>query len=110
MKTELNSAQTLGLPLQLKPVSMALILAELLDVATTLVGFLFFPQIWEANPLLITFGGWMQLLLAKLVAVAFVVLILEKVKTWPRLVWIIPLVASLPALWNTFCLLAEIIW
>lgn len=98
-----------GFITQLKPISRALIYAEILDIATTMVGLLVFPQIWEANPMLVLVGGWAQLFAAKLAAVVFVVLILERVKSWPRLAWAIPTVAALPALWNTFCLLAELV-
>lgn len=96
--------------LRLKAVSRTLIIAEVLDVATTLLGFLFFPQIWEVNPMLEVFGGWSQLLLIKLFLTTAVVFVLERINSWPRLVWVIPLVAAIPPIWNTICLLAEAFW
>lgn len=104
---EAKSRQILGSFLQLKPVSRALLWAEILDVATTLLGLLVFPQMWEANPLLTAMGSWAPLVLVKLAAVAVVISVLERVKTWPRLVWAIPVTAALPVAWNLLCLLAE---
>lgn len=93
---------------QLKPVSWALILAEGLDLATTFAGFLLFPQMWEANPIQGLLGGWGLTILAKITATLLVVIILEKVERWPRAVWLIPLTAALPVMWNTFSILAEL--
>jgi len=102
-----KSNQFLGISLPLKPVSRVLLWAEVLDVATTVLGLLAFPQMWEANPLLTAMGSWYSLLLVKLVAVALVIWVLERVKSWPPLVWAIPITAAIPVVWNTLCLLAE---
>jgi hypothetical protein len=93
----------------LKPVSWAVILAEILDITTTFGGFLIYPQMWEANPLYGFLGGWGSMILAKIAATVIVVLILEKVVKWPRPVWVIPLAASLPVFWNTASILAELL-
>jgi hypothetical protein len=93
---------------QLKPVSWAVILAEGLDLATTFGGFSLFPQMWEANPVHGLLGGWGLTILAKLIATLLVVLILERVDRWPRPVWLVPVTASLPVLWNLASILAEI--
>jgi hypothetical protein len=93
---------------RLKPISRALLIAETLDVLTTFAGFYLAPQMWEANPMLAALGGWAQLLLAKVAAVLLVVFVLERVRSWPRLAWIIPLVAALPVAWNALALLVEL--
>lgn len=95
--------------IQLKPVSWAVILAEGLDLATTFSGFFLFPQMWEANPVHGLLGGWSLTILAKITATLLVVLILEKVERWPRLVWLVPLAAGLPVIWNLASILAELL-
>lgn len=95
---------------RLRPISKALILAELLDLLTTSVGIWMFPQISEANPMLMELGGWLPLLVTKLLATLFVVYILERIEKWSFLVWVVPLIAVLPVIWNIICILAEAIY
>jgi hypothetical protein len=106
--------QTLSLHLNLekfslKPVNRAFIAAEGLDLLTTFMGSFVFPQMWEANPMKLMLGGWIPLILAKIIATILVVTILQRVQKWPALVWIIPTAAFLPALWNMICILFELV-
>ncbi len=106
--------QTLSLRLSLekftlKPVSKALIIAEGLDLLTTFLGSFVFPQMWEANPMKATLGGWIPLILAKVFATILIVFIVQRVQKWPALVWIIPSAAFLPVIWNTICIAFELV-
>jgi hypothetical protein len=94
--------------LQLKPISWAVLIAETMDLATTLAGFVFFPQMWEANPLPGILGGWSMTIFIKVTATVLVIATLEKVERWPRPVWVVPLAASLPVMWNLMSILAEV--
>lgn len=107
--TQFRTTDTPFKKLSLKPVSEAVLVAECLDMLTTFSGFLVFPQMWEANPLRMALGGWVPLLLAKLLATLVVVLILERIEKWPRPVWIIPAAAALPVVWNLISMLAELV-
>jgi hypothetical protein len=91
----------------LKTISKAVIAAEILDILITFAGLILFPQMWEANFLLAIFGGWMPLVLFKALATAAVVIVLEMVDKWPRLVIVVPLTAAVPVFWNLLCILAE---
>lgn len=93
---------------QLKTISKVVILAEALDVLTTFTGITFFPQMWETNPLPGFIGGWLPTVFAKILATFLVVLVLERVEKWPRLVWLVPIIAGLPVFWNSLCILAEL--
>jgi hypothetical protein len=93
--------------LKLRPISQALILAETLDIITTYAGLVLIPQLWEANPLAGLPGGLFGATLLKIGITLGVVLVLERVPRWPRLVWIIPTVAALPVFWNLANILAE---
>jgi hypothetical protein len=93
---------------QLKPVSWAVIMAEGLDLATTFGAFSVFPQMWEANPVHGLLGSWGLTILAKMTATLLVVIILEKVERWPRPVWLVPMTAGLPVIWNLASILAEL--
>ncbi len=95
------------LSLRLRPISKALVVAESLDLLTTAAGLWLFPQIAEANPMLVTMGGWLPLLVSKFLATLFVVFIFEKMAKWSLLVWVVPSIATLPVIWNIFCILAE---
>lgn len=92
----------------LKPISIVILIAEGLDLLTTFAGLLFFPQLSETNPMVVLLGGWLPTILAKIAATIIVVLIIERVGKWPRLIWIIPSIAVLPVFWNIICMLAEI--
>lgn len=92
---------------RLKMISKLFILAEALDVFTTLWGILFIPQIWEANPIAGFLGSWPATLAVKVLATLIVVWVLEKIDSWPDLVRIIPILASLPVLWNILAILLE---
>lgn len=103
----LTLAQSRQVFRRLKPISQIVILAESLDVLTTLVGISMFSSINEMNPLPGIAGGWIGTLLLKFFAVAVVVFILEKVEKWPKFVWLVPTVAILPVLWNIVIISAE---
>ena len=107
--TQFRTTDTPFKKLSLKPVSQAVLAAECLDVFTTFSGFLVFPQMWEANPLRISLGGWVPLIMVKLLATLVVVMILERIEKWPKPVWVIPLAAALPVLWNLISMLAELV-
>ena len=94
----------------LKPISQIVILAESLDVLTTLIGLSLFSHINEMNPLPTITGSWYTTILIKLVAVAIVVYVLERVEKWPRFVWIVPITAMLPVLWNLLIISAEMVY
>jgi hypothetical protein len=93
----------------LKPVSRVIILAEALDVLTTFAGVFVFPQMWETNPLKLMLGGWIPVILLKIIATLCMIAILERVEKWPRLVWVVPSLAFLPVMVNSISILAEIL-
>lgn len=91
-----------------KRISQVFITAEIMDIATTFLGLLAFPQMWEHNPLLAVLGGWLGTLAAKAAATVLVVIALERCKNLPRLAWIVPGVALAPVIWNIIGILAEV--
>jgi hypothetical protein len=91
----------------LRPISKALVVAESLDLLTTAAGLSLYPQIAEANPMLATMGGWLPLLVSKFLATLFVVFVFERMSKWSVLVWVVPSIATLPVIWNIFCILTE---
>ena len=96
-------------PFNLKPVSKAFLAAEALDVLTTFAGLTLHPQMWEANPVTGFLGGMVQAALLKLLVTLAVVYIIEKVDSWPGLIWAVPLIASAPVVWNLFSISVEFI-
>jgi uncharacterized membrane protein len=94
---------------QLKPISKVVMFAEAFDMLTTFAGCFIFPQMWEANPLKLMLGGWIPVILLKVIATLCVIVILERVEKWPRLVWVVPSLAFLPVLLNSFSILAEVL-
>ncbi len=110
-------------PFRLQKVSIVFIVAELLDLATTAVGLLVIPGIWEANPMVAGLGGWMQALLLKLAAVLLIVAAIEVMNRplqigsvrifsgkLPKAVWMIPVIAGLPMIWNILVIVLEQIY
>lgn len=97
-------------PVGLKPVSKVFLAAEALDVLTTFVGLSLHPQMWEANPVAGVLGGMLPATLLKLLVTLAVVYVIERVESWPRLIWAVPLMASAPVLWNLFSISAEFIF
>jgi hypothetical protein len=47
--------------------------------------------------------------LVKILVITLVVLILERVEKWPRVVWIVPIIAGVAVIWNLLIILAEVI-
>jgi len=94
---------------RLKPLSKAVFLAEMLDLAMTLWAIYLMPQLWESNPMQASLGGWGQTIMVKLAATGLIVFTLERVKKWPPLVQLVPLAAALPVIWNVVIILAELI-
>jgi hypothetical protein len=99
-----------NVPLQLKPVSKVFLAAEALDVLTTVAGLSLHPQMWEANPVAGFMGGILQVTLLKLLVTLAVVYVIEKVDRWPGLIWVVPLMASVPVIWNLFSITVEVIY
>jgi hypothetical protein len=92
---------------KLKPISKFFLAAEALDILTTFVGLSLHPQMWEANPVAGFLGGMAQAALFKLLVTLAVVYVIEKVASWPRLIWAVPLMASVPVVWNLLSISAE---
>ena len=82
---------------QFKSVYIAFVIGHLLDVATTLIGFAIIPGMVELNPIAQNIA---LLVSAKIVAVILAVYILERVRVWPKLVWIAPALVYLVVAWN----------
>lgn len=99
--------QKLAQTFRLRPFSKALLAAECLDLLTTIAGLWMFPQIIEVNPLLVSLGGWIPLLIFKAAATLLIVYVFERYSRWSNLVWIVPTIAILPVFWNIICILAE---
>ena len=93
-----------------KPVSRAAMYGQALDLITTFVGLAIFSSIWEANPAYMLLGGWGATVLLKLSATVLIVYVLESVEEWPVIVWVIPLVTSLPVFWNILVMTLELIF
>jgi hypothetical protein len=107
---------------KLHPVSKVFLLAEFLDMLTTMIGLLVIPKIWEANPIVEGVGGWLQTLLLKFIVMFIVVTVIELMRQplkigsvtlisgkLPKAIWIIPVVAGLPVLWNYVVILLELV-
>jgi hypothetical protein len=92
---------------QLKPVTKTLLLYEELDIFTTLFGLTFFPEIIESNPLPGVLGGMLPTFLVKIIAVIFIAIVLERVKNWPRLIYVVPSIAALPVFWNILVIVTQ---
>jgi hypothetical protein len=86
----------------LKTITAAFLLAQLLDIATTVIG-INLPGVIELHPA----GFGPNALLAKVAAMAGIGLILQ-LRDWPKAAWILPIISGLPALWNTLVILAEV--
>jgi hypothetical protein len=93
--------------LPMKRVSKAVIIYEVMDVCTTMGGFSLFPNLMETNPLPGVMGGMLQIILIKMLATFLIVYILESVRSWPKFVYIVPMIAGIPVVWNTLVILAE---
>lgn len=92
---------------QLKPVTKTFLLYEELDIFTTLSGLTFFPEIIETNPLPGIMGGMLPIILLKIVATLFIIVILERVKNWPKLIYLVPTMAALPVFWNILVIVTQ---
>lgn len=92
---------------QLKPVTKSLLLYEELDIFTTISGLTFFPEIIETNPLPGVMGGMVPIILLKVIATLFMVIILERVKNWPKLIYLVPSIAALPVFWNILVIITQ---
>lgn len=92
---------------QLKPVTKTLLLYEELDIFTTLGGLTLFPEIVETNPLPGMVGGMLPTFFLKIVATLFIVIVLERVKNWPKLIYVVPTIAALPVFWNILVILTQ---
>jgi hypothetical protein len=82
----------------MKTISKVIIIAEGLDLLTTFVGLTFFPILRETNPLIV--NGWTTTVLTKIAATVIIVIVVERVGKWPKLIWIVPIIALLPTFWN----------
>jgi len=82
---------------QFKPVSIAFVICQLLDVATTLIGFAIIPGMVELNPIA---NHIPMMVSAKICGIVLAVYILERVRAWPRLIWIVPGIGYLVVAWN----------
>jgi hypothetical protein len=102
-----NLAHSSKSRLKLKPISLFFISAELLDILTTFGGLALHPQMWEANPVAGLLGGMVPAALFKVLVTLAVVYVIEKVASWPKLVWIVPVMASTPVVWNVISISAE---
>lgn len=87
---------------KLKLVVVFFILAELLDIITTLTGMYLFGAI-EKNPFMVYMGIEMMILL-KLFITCIATYIMQKFDL-KKLAWAIPIAAILPVIWNIFKLL-----
>lgn len=92
---------------QLKPVTKTFLLYEELDIFTTLSGLTFFPEIVETNPLPGIMGGMLPTILLKVVATLFIIVILERVRNWPKLIYLVPTIAALPVFWNILVIVTQ---
>lgn len=104
------------------PVSILFLIAQAFDVLTTLFGLYALPQLWEANPAAIWLGSWPLVVLWKWALALTAVMIIEWMRrplclgkyqllsgNLPRAIWIIPVIAGLPAIWNLLVILLEIL-
>lgn len=94
----------------IKPVTLFFVMAEVLDVASTTLGRYFFPQMWEAWIPANTIAGilsWDGLLVIKMLATLGVAVVLQASSIRTRLVWVVPLIAGLPVIWNGIVITAE---
>lgn len=102
--------------------SKVFVVAEVLDLLTTMVGLLVIPGIWEANPIVGFIGGWFQTVILKSTVVILVVSVVELMRRplkvgkitvfsgrLSKAIWIIPFVAALPVLWNNLVIILELI-
>lgn len=80
-----------------KTVTVAFVIGQLLDVATTLMGFALIQGMAELNPISRNIP---LLIAAKIVGVVLAVYILERVKNWSKWVWIVPSIVYLVVAWN----------
>lgn len=78
----------------MKLITKLFVLAQELDILTTLYG-IYFLNCKELNPLGLEMG-----LALKLVGVIIVCFILEKVDVWPPLIWLVPVIPFITVLWN----------
>ena len=87
----------------MKTITKTFIIAEGLDLLTTITGIIFL-NLWDANPLQICFTT----IICKIVITVIVAWILQ-IKAKHSVYWIIPSVAVLPVIWNIFVIVFELI-
>lgn len=93
--------------LNLKPVSVYFLIIELLDVITTIVGILVFGAI-ELNGLVQQIG-WVNLFIIKILAIGLVFYVIQKFN-FSRKIIIVPIIATLPVLWNLINIIVEMLY
>lgn len=89
---------------QLRPYTKVFLIAETLDYLTTLVGLFFLDLgLKEVNTIL---NFWV-LLIVKFIAVIFVAWRLDNWK-YSKKIWVVPVIALLPAIWNIGVILVHV--
>ena len=87
---------------KMKPFTIVFILAELGDILTTFYG-LSIMGVRELN----TLFCFDRILLLKIAVIFIIVYNFEMRNGWKKFVWVVPIVASLPAIWNTFVIVVH---
>jgi hypothetical protein len=87
----------IGESMHLKPITKLFLAGKLLDVASTVVGLSLVAGMVELNP---AQSSVAPLVAGNVAAVAVVSVTLERVRKWPKLVWIVPALVWLTVAWN----------
>lgn len=93
-----------------------------MDIAITIFGISACASCWEANPIVVLLNGWTPVLAIKLLVTILVVLVIDILSrppavgsfkyssgVLPRAIWLLPIIAGLPVLWNILVLTFELI-
>lgn len=84
----------------MKLITKASVVAQVSDIALTSVGLAVLP-VQELNP-----NGFATTLFCKLLVIGLLVFLFERL-TFPKIAWIIPIIAMIPVLWNMLVILSE---
>ncbi len=88
--------------LKIKPIALAFLMVQLMDIITTWFGLTVVAGVREANPM----WGGLFLPVVKFITIVDIALILQKFEL-SRLAWIIPAASAIPVVWNLFILVIQ---
>jgi hypothetical protein len=93
----------------MKNITKFFIIVQLLDIITTIIAILWFPQTRELNPIFYLIGGnWTVMFLCKILFTIVAAFIIEKIWT-TKILWSIPIIDAIPVIITVNTLITQTI-